>query len=153
MHLPPSPPRSSHFPHFARAQTHRSLLQLVTQFHASLHYISHHSPSVRHPDAVPAANSPTDRPASPTFRPDSPTTFAAAQRELARDLLVKEAQIEVLIASLPGIEKGEEDQAKELEGLEVQLREAEEERQEALSERQLWLEKLEEVIRVVDERR
>lgn len=68
-------------------------------------------------------------------------------------MLVKEAQIEVLIASLPGIEKGEEDQVQELESLEVQLREAEEERQEALRERQLWLGKLEEVIMVVGEHR
>ena len=61
-------------------------------------------------------------------RPDSPRTFAARQRELARDLIIKEQQIEYLISVLPGIGASEAEQEARIRELETQLREVEKER-------------------------
>ena len=59
---------------------------------------------------------------------------------------MKEAQIEVLIASLPGIEHGEKEQVERLERLEAELKEAEREREVWVGEREKWVRKLEGVI-------
>lgn len=61
-------------------------------------------------------------------QPDSPRTFAARQRELARDLIIKEQQIEYLISVLPGIGASEAEQEARIRELESQLREVEKER-------------------------
>lgn len=61
-------------------------------------------------------------------QPDSPRTFAARQRELARDLIIKEQQIEYLISVLPGIGASEAEQEARIRELEIQLREVERER-------------------------
>lgn len=61
-------------------------------------------------------------------QPDSPRTFAARQRELARDLIIKEQQIEYLISVLPGIGASEAEQEARIRELETQLREVEKER-------------------------
>ncbi len=79
--------------------------------------------------------------------PDSPRTFAAAQRELARDLIIKEQQIEYLISVLPGIGTSEREQEERLRELERELKMAEEERLQAVKEREEALEKLDRVIR------
>jgi mediator of RNA polymerase II transcription subunit 21 len=123
------------------------LIQLATQFYATLCYLStyhDHSPAVspanapttipqlakipkNPPQATPASSSDTDpQPAAP--RPDSPTTFALRQRELARDLIIKEQQIEYLIGVLPGIGSSETEQENRIRQLEDELRRAEVER-------------------------
>ncbi|KAJ5190585.1 Mediator complex subunit Med21 [Penicillium cinerascens] len=61
-------------------------------------------------------------------QPDSPRTFAARQRELARDLIIKEQQIEYLISVLPGIGASEAEQESRIRELETQLRDVEKER-------------------------
>ncbi|KAJ5173421.1 Mediator of RNA polymerase II transcription subunit 21 [Penicillium capsulatum] len=61
-------------------------------------------------------------------QPDSPRTFASRQRELARDLIIKEQQIEYLISVLPGIGASEAEQEAKIRELETQLRGVEEER-------------------------
>ncbi|KAJ5584409.1 Mediator complex subunit Med21 [Penicillium hispanicum] len=61
-------------------------------------------------------------------RPDSPRTFASRQRELARDLIIKEQQIEYLISVLPGIGASEAEQEARIRELETQLRDVEKER-------------------------
>ncbi|EFQ99314.1 RNA polymerase II transcription subunit 21 mediator [Nannizzia gypsea CBS 118893] len=58
-------------------------------------------------------------------RPDSPNTFAQRQRELARDLIIKEQQIEYLISVLPGIGSSEAEQEARIRQLADELREAE----------------------------
>ncbi|KAJ5089726.1 Mediator of RNA polymerase II transcription subunit 21 [Penicillium argentinense] len=63
------------------------------------------------------------------LEPDSPRTFASRQRELARDLIIKEQQIEYLISVLPGIGTSEAEQEAKIRELEVQLREVEEKRE------------------------
>jgi mediator of RNA polymerase II transcription subunit 21 len=59
---------------------------------------------------------------SALLRPDSPRTFAYRQRELARDLIIKEQQIEYLIGRLPGIGASEAEQEARIRELEGQLR-------------------------------
>jgi mediator of RNA polymerase II transcription subunit 21 len=75
-------------------------------------------------------------------RPDDPATFQAALRELARDLVLKEQQIEYLISVLPGIGESEANQSQRIQTLEKELREADEERKIALAEREAMLGKL-----------
>ncbi|KAM5447441.1 Mediator of RNA polymerase II transcription subunit 21 [Microsporum audouinii] len=58
-------------------------------------------------------------------RPDSPNTFAQRQRELARDLIIKEQQIEYLISVLPGIGSSEAEQEARIRQLADELRLAE----------------------------
>lgn len=47
---------------------------------------------------------------------------------------------------LPGLEKSEEEQEARIRVLDVELKEAEEERKEAVREREIWLERLDAVI-------
>jgi mediator of RNA polymerase II transcription subunit 21 len=60
--------------------------------------------------------------------PDSPRTFASRQRELARDLIIKEQQIEYLISVLPGARASEAEQEARIRELEKELRDVEMER-------------------------
>ncbi|KAI4118951.1 MAG: hypothetical protein LQ345_001088 [Seirophora villosa] len=124
--------------------------QLALQFYASLRYISTHHPSLPlHPNPeanphFPAAFPATDT--APNQRPDTPTTFGAAQRELAEDLVAKVKEIEELEESLPGLEKSEEAQRSRIRELDEELRGADEERKEALGEREKAIERLDEAI-------
>lgn len=83
-------------------------------------------PPTQQPDAEPGAVEGEDPNLLP--QPDSPRTFAARQRELARDLIIKEQQIEYLISVLPGIGASEAEQEARIRELETQLREVEKER-------------------------
>ncbi|KAJ5899280.1 hypothetical protein N7495_004024 [Penicillium taxi] len=83
-------------------------------------------PPPQQPGAAPSGTEPEDPNLPP--QPDSPNTFAARQRELARDLIVKEQQIEYLISVLPGIGTSEAEQEARIRELEIQLRNVEKER-------------------------
>ena len=71
----------------------------------------------------------SERASSPA--PEAPESFNSAMHELARDLMLKEQQIEILINSLPGIGNSEADQEKRMRELEAELREVEMERTKA----------------------
>lgn len=75
--------------------------------------------------------------------------FRAGQVELARDLVYKEQQIEVLISTLPGLDSSERDQERTIRGLEEELRVADAQREEALGEKREVLAKLDAVLRAV----
>ncbi|KAJ5679188.1 Mediator of RNA polymerase II transcription subunit 21 [Penicillium macrosclerotiorum] len=81
--------------------------------------------------------------------PDSPRVFAARQRELARDLIIKEQQIEYLISVLPGIGASEAEQETRIRELEVQLRDVEKERVAKAQELKSLRHRLEEVLGAV----
>jgi mediator of RNA polymerase II transcription subunit 21 len=66
--------------------------------------------------------------------------------ELARDLIVKTQQVEVLIDSLPGIGISESEQMKKVNELEVTSQQVEEERLQALREKQELLNKCDDLI-------
>lgn len=68
---------------------------------------------------------------------------------MARDLIIKEQQIEVLISNLPGLDNSERDQERNIKDLEEDLKAAEAQRLEALKERDQILGELDAVIRSV----
>lgn len=78
-----------------------------------------------------------------------PQDFRAGLVELARDLIVKEQQIEVLISTLPGLDNSEQDQERHIKDLEEDLKTAEAQRVEALKERDHILKQLDSTIRIV----
>ncbi|GKZ67319.1 RNA polymerase II mediator complex subunit [Aspergillus niger] len=82
--------------------------------------------------------------------PDSPATFAARQRELARDLVIKEQQIEYLISVLPGIDSSEAEQERRIRELEGELRVVEGVREERRRELGVLRRRLEGVLGVVE---
>ncbi|KAK2791029.1 RNA polymerase II mediator complex subunit [Emmonsiellopsis sp. PD_33] len=72
---------------------------------------------------------PTGSPPEPTEPPpDPPHTFAQRQRELARDLIIKEQQIEYLISVLPGVGSSEKEQEERIRRVAGELRVVEGER-------------------------
>jgi mediator of RNA polymerase II transcription subunit 21 len=75
--------------------------------------------------------------------------FKAGQIELARDLIIREQQIELLISKLPGLVNSENDQERLIQQLEEELKVAEQERKEAQKEKEVVLARLESVIRSV----
>ena len=82
--------------------------------------------------------------------PDSPRTFASRQRELARDLVIKEQQIEYLISVLPGIGSSEKEQEGRIRELEKELRVVEEEREAKVKDLRVMRRKLETVLGAVE---
>jgi len=93
------------------------------------------------PDAAALQQQQAQNPDQPPG-PDDPVTFQAVLRELARDLVLKEQQIEYLISVLPGIGESEANQSQRIQALEKELKEADEERKTALAEREAMLVKL-----------
>ncbi len=76
-----------------------------------------------------------------------PEVFQAGQLELARDLIVKEQQIELLISLLPGLDNSEREQRQSIKDLEEELKVAEAQRLEAVKEKEEVLTKLDEILR------
>ncbi|KAJ5856498.1 uncharacterized protein N7529_010442 [Penicillium soppii] len=99
------------------------------------------------PGAVPTAPGNEDPSLPPA--PDSPRTFASRQRELARDLIIKEQQIEYLISVLPGIGASEAQQESRIRELETELRGVEIERAEKVRELKKLRQRLESVLGAV----
>ena len=73
----------------------------------------------------------------------------AAKKELARDLILKTKEIELLIGSLPGIGVSEEQQIQRLERLEGELQEVKRRRKEAVKRKEELQKRLDEVIQTV----
>ncbi|KAK9370453.1 subunit 21 of mediator complex-domain-containing protein [Lipomyces kononenkoae] len=74
------------------------------------------------------------------------TKSEATKLELARDIMVKTRQIDLLIASLPGAGVSEQDQLARVRNLEQQLSDAEKERQHWLTRQNELLQKCDGVI-------
>ncbi|EGE83996.2 RNA polymerase II transcription mediator family protein [Blastomyces dermatitidis ATCC 18188] len=89
-------------------------------------------------------------PAEPT--PDTPEIFALRQRELARDLIVKEQQIEYLISVLPGVGSSETEQEERIRRLAEELRVVEAERMEKRREMRRLGERVDELLGAVEGR-
>ncbi|KAJ9605372.1 Mediator of RNA polymerase II transcription subunit 21 [Cladophialophora chaetospira] len=147
--------------------------QLLTQFFSTISYLSQRHPLVA-PDPDPSdpfTNPPTltatgaqtpnaadslgtginpgpedtDRAPYP-LRPVTTQTFETAQQDLAEDLVLKGQQIELLIARLPGIGRGEEQQAEEIKVLVEKVREMEARRKEKRKEMRRYVKRLENVV-------
>ncbi|KXG48352.1 Mediator complex, subunit Med21 [Penicillium griseofulvum] len=100
------------------------------------------------PGAAPGTAREGDDPNLPPA-PDSPRTFASRQRELARDLIIKEQQIEYLISVLPGIGASEAEQETRIRELETELRDVEKERAAKVRELKKLRTRLEDVLGAV----
>ena len=86
---------------------------------------------------------------SSSVDPHDPVEFKDSQKELARDLIVKEQQIEYMISILPGLTNSEERQEESIRKLEAELKVEEEKRKEAVRDRDAVLARLEKVIRSI----
>jgi len=78
-----------------------------------------HAPS---PTYAPLTNPPPTEPNTPQavtadVDADAARSFAHALRELSRDLVLKEQQIEAIVARLPGAARGEEEQRRRVRAL------------------------------------
>ncbi|KAH6629489.1 mediator complex, subunit Med21 [Boeremia exigua] len=72
--------------------------------------------------------------------------FEEDLKEMAKDLVVKSQQIELLIANLPGVNSSEAEQMQRMKELERELEELESERLQAVKEKESLLKKVEEKI-------
>lgn len=73
----------------------------------------------------------------------------AAKKELARDIIMKTKEIDLLIGSLPGIGVSEEQQIQRLEQLESELQAVEKRRKEVVKRKEELQKQLDEVIQTV----
>ena len=78
--------------------------------------------------------------------PVTPEIFEEAQHDLAEDLILKGQQIEHLIRSLPGLDKGQEQQAAEIEALVEKVHEMEKQKKQKRREMRECVRKLDDVI-------
>ncbi|KAI1816916.1 mediator of RNA polymerase II transcription subunit 21 [Poronia punctata] len=120
--------------------------QLAKQFVACTNYINqHHSLETLGPrDQIVVI--PKQEADQQEVDPHPEDVFQAALVELARDLITKEQQIELLISILPGLDNSEQDQERNIRELEEELKVAEAQRQEAINKRKKTLAKLDAVI-------
>ncbi|KAK1755759.1 putative mediator of rna polymerase [Echria macrotheca] len=128
-------------------QLQEAVDQLTNQFIACFYFLERHhdlepfGPSDKIPDLKPEQQKEVDS--------LPPEVFQAGMLELARDLILKEQQIELLISSLPGLENNEQDQLKMMRDLEEELKVAEAQRLEAIKEKEEVLAKLDQVLRMI----
>ncbi|TWU76490.1 RNA polymerase II mediator complex subunit [Metarhizium rileyi] len=122
--------------------------QLAQQFVASLHFVQrrHNLETLGPTDKVRDIK---QEPHQIEVDPLPAEEFAVGLKELSRDLIIKEQQIEVLISNLPGLDNSERDQERNIKNLEEDLKAAETQRQEALRERDQILAELDSVIRSI----
>jgi mediator of RNA polymerase II transcription subunit 21 len=89
----------------------------------------------------------TQAPAEPTQASQiSPDQFHEDIKEFARDIVIKQQQMEALIANLPGLNVSEEQQIERMKQLERELEGLEAERLEAVKDKEVLLKKVEEKI-------
>ena len=141
--------------------------QLLTQFFSTVSYLALRHPLIA-PDPIPGdpyTEPPKDESATGTstkhryvttkvqtedtsmgLQPVPPPQFDHAQQELAEDLVRKGQQIEYLIRNLPGLGRGEEQQAKEIQELVVKVRELEVVRKQKRKEMRECVQQLDDVV-------
>ncbi|KAJ4414643.1 RNA polymerase II mediator complex subunit [Gnomoniopsis sp. IMI 355080] len=122
--------------------------QLARQFVACIHFLHrHHNQELLGPSDKIQEVKPEQDAIGTKIEPLSEDEFKAGQLELARDLIVKTQEIEMIISTLPGLENTEEDQNRYIKELEEELRVAEAQRLDAVRDMNVVQERLDQVIR------
>lgn len=97
-----------------------------------------------------ASENPQSNPQQPAEPPVpekiSPEQFNQDLKEFSRDIVLKQQQVELLIASLPGLNISEEQQVARMKELEKELEGLEDERAQAVRDKELLLKKVEDKI-------
>lgn len=138
-------------------QIQDELDMLLHQMQSSFAYIRYRAPPAAIPDQPTLSsyaeflhqNAVQANPHNPTPAPPTPVSQEQYQKdiaELSRDMVVKERQIELLIANLPGLDHSEEMQMRRMKALETELDGLEGERLKALEEKEELVKKVEEKI-------
>ncbi|KAK0643512.1 mediator complex, subunit Med21 [Cercophora newfieldiana] len=128
-------------------QLQQAVDQLANQFIATFYFLERHhdleqfGPNDKIPDLKPEQPKEVE-----TL---DPQTFQQGQLELARDLILKEQQIEFLISSLPGLDNSERDQHQSIKELEEELSSAEAQRLEAAKEKEEVLAKIDALLKSI----
>lgn len=112
--------------------------QLLKQYYSALNYISNSH------DFVPLGTEPAA--SDPQVHSVSPEKFQQDLTELARDIVLKSKQIDLLIDLLPGIGFSEHEQMQKLAELQNKLDLAELEKQQVLVESSILLAKCDDLI-------
>ncbi|KAF2451059.1 hypothetical protein P171DRAFT_348324 [Karstenula rhodostoma CBS 690.94] len=131
-------------------QIQDELDMLLNQMQASFAYIRNRAPPAPIPgqptltsmQEFEASNMAAANPSAPPPLP-SQDEFLKDIAELSRDMVLKEQQLEVLVASLPGLDKSEAEQVARMKELERELEGLEGERRRALEEKEALLRKVE----------
>ncbi|KAH8725713.1 mediator of RNA polymerase II transcription subunit 21 [Phaeosphaeriaceae sp. PMI808] len=94
-------------------------------------------------------NTQATNPSQPANEPAEPESISQEQfqqdiKEFARDIVMKQQQMEALIANLPGLNISEEQQVERMKQLEKELAELEGERLQAVKEKEILLRRVEE---------
>lgn len=120
--------------------------KLAKQFVACIHFLHrHHNRAVLGPgDKIQDIKAEQD---AREIEPLPEEDFKAGQLELARDLITKVQQIELIISTLPGLENNVQDQERYIRDLEEELRAAEVQRQDAIREMRVVEARLDHVVR------
>ncbi|KAL2108810.1 hypothetical protein VUR80DRAFT_3350 [Thermomyces stellatus] len=121
--------------------------QLAQQFVACIHFAHkrHDLQTLGPNDKIRSVKSEEQKDVDPLPEDE----FRAGLVELSRDLIVKEQQIEVLISTLPGLDSSEKDQEQSIRELEEEMKVAEEQRLDALSEKERVARHLDEILKSV----
>lgn len=88
---------------------------------------------------------PTQTSAAPLPLPTS-EEFNEDLKDMAKDLVIKSQQIELLIANLPGVKSSEAEQVQRMKELERELKDLEGERLQAFAEKEVLLKRVEDKI-------
>lgn len=140
-------------------QINTAIFQLGLQIFSSFSYNSQRHPLVA-PDEIPGLKYTSHKAAQ--LRPDKEDTlpernpyplqpaekdeFEESQRELSEDLITKAKQIQELIARLPTIERGEEEEMEEIRNLSEQVRQMKREEKAQRREMRRLLKRLDAVV-------
>jgi mediator of RNA polymerase II transcription subunit 21 len=90
-----------------------------------------------------ATENATQPPPTQIAEPLSPEQFQEDIKEFARDIVIKQQQMEALIANLPGLNVSEEQQVERMKQLERELEGLEGERLEAVKEKEALMRRVE----------
>ncbi|OLL24265.1 Mediator of RNA polymerase II transcription subunit 21 [Neolecta irregularis DAH-3] len=119
-------------------QLQDALDQLAIRFYSTLNHLNTQHDFVPFPGQTKATD--------PHLQVSSAEEFDASKRELAKDIVSKAREIDLLIESLPGITATENEQMERIRNLQVELDKVQQEQKQVFSERDILRTRLDELI-------